>query len=126
MIEYVPSKINIRGISFVARAINKIGWFPYQVKRRVKKGKINHITSEDLAFLLNFIKLEKPIVTCHDLARWAYYPKSLFWRFNIKGLKKADKIITVSNFSKNEIIKYLGYPGDKISVIPDAVDHNRY
>jgi len=76
--------------------------------------------------LLNFIKPGKTIITCHDLSRWVYYKKSLFWRFNIRGLKKADRIITVSNFSKNEITKHLGYPENKISVINDAVDHSCY
>lgn len=120
IIEYIPARVKI------AKIINKLLKFPYRVKKRIKRENITHITSEDLAYLLNFIKLKKTIITCHDLSRWVYYKKSLFWRFNIRGLKKADRIITVSEFSKNEIAKHLGYPEDKISVINDAVDHNHY
>jgi glycosyltransferase involved in cell wall biosynthesis len=120
IIEYIPAQTK------TTKVINKLLKFPYRVKKRIKKENITHITSEDLAYLLNFIKLKKTIITCHDLSRWVYYKKSLFWRFNIRGLKKADRIITVSNFSKNEIAKHLGYPEDKISVINDAVDHNHY
>ena len=40
--------------------------------------------------------------------------------------KRADHIITISEFSKREIIKYLGIERDKISVIPCAVDHQIY
>lgn len=47
-----------------------------------------------------------------------------------KTCKKADKIITVSEFSKLEIMKYLEVKADKIEVIPLGVDvkyyHNAY
>lgn len=39
---------------------------------------------------------------------------------------RADCIITISEFSKNEIMKYLNVSGDKIAVIPCAVDHDIY
>ena len=44
----------------------------------------------------------------------------------MRGLRKADRIITVSEYSKSEIIKHVGYPEDQITVIPNAVDHNNY
>lgn len=44
--------------------------------------------------------------------------------------KRADKIITISEFSKSEILKYLPVEADKIEVVPWGVDfdvyHNRY
>jgi glycosyltransferase involved in cell wall biosynthesis len=40
--------------------------------------------------------------------------------------RRADRIITISEFSKSEIIKYLGIESDKIAVIPCAVDHEIY
>jgi glycosyltransferase involved in cell wall biosynthesis len=36
--------------------------------------------------------------------------------------KTADKVITVSDYSKNDIIKYAGVKGEKISVIKEGVD----
>lgn len=128
IIKYVPSKINIGGVSFIARFIRRFLLLPYQIKTKSKKDNITHLTSEDLAYLLNFLKFKKTIITCHDLIPWVYQKKhhSLFLKLNIKGLKKADRIITVSEFSKKDIIKYLRYPKDRIDVINDAVDHNRY
>jgi glycosyltransferase involved in cell wall biosynthesis len=41
-------------------------------------------------------------------------------------LRKAEKIITVSEFSKKDISKYIKYPEDQIEIIPPAVDHNLY
>lgn len=43
-----------------------------------------------------------------------------------KSCLKANYIITISEFSKNEIIKYLNISGDKIAVIPCAIDSSIY
>lgn len=43
-----------------------------------------------------------------------------------KSCKRADKIITVSEFSKQEIIHYLHIEDNKIIVMPNGVDFNLY
>jgi glycosyltransferase involved in cell wall biosynthesis len=43
-----------------------------------------------------------------------------------KSCKRADKIITISEFSKSEIIRYLGIAEDKIVVMPCGVDFSKY
>ena len=43
-----------------------------------------------------------------------------------ESCRRADRIITISEFSKQEIIKYLGIPSEKIAVVPCAVDHSIY
>lgn len=43
-----------------------------------------------------------------------------------RSCKRADKIVTVSQFSKDEIIKYLGIEEQKIIVMPNGVDHSVY
>jgi glycosyltransferase involved in cell wall biosynthesis len=97
------------------------------VKSKAKNGNVKHIVYQNLAYLLNLVDLEKTIVTCHDLIPWVYEKdRSPFWKANINGLKKAGRIITVSSFSKNEIINHLKYPADRIHVIPNAVDHSIY
>ena len=40
--------------------------------------------------------------------------------------KRASHIVTVSEFSKQEIHKYLGVPLKKITVVPNAVDHDTF
>lgn len=101
--------------------------YPLIVKSKVKKGNVKHITSQNLAYLLKLVKLEKTIVTCLDLIPWVYDNNRLpTWKLNIQGLKLADRIITISEYSKNEIIKHVGYPEEKITVIPTAVDHSNY
>ncbi|MDF2611938.1 MAG: glycosyltransferase family 1 protein [Lachnospiraceae bacterium] len=43
-----------------------------------------------------------------------------------RACEKADHIITISEFSKNEIIKYMNVPENKISVMPCGVDHAKF
>lgn len=108
---------------------NSIDRYRYSnlVKKSIKKDNIKHITSQELAYLLNSIKLEKTIITCYDLIPWVYDKnRSSIWKSNINGLKKADKIITISKFSKNEIVKYVKYPEEQIEIVYPAVNHQAY
>lgn len=101
--------------------------YPFIVKNKVRKKNIKHITSQDLAYLLKLINLEKTIVTCFDLIPWVYDNEQLpTSKLKIQGLKKADRIITISEYSKKDIIKYMGYPENKISIVYPAVDHDTY
>lgn len=43
-----------------------------------------------------------------------------------KSCKRADRIITISEFSKSEIMKYLHVSNEKIVVMPMGVDQNLY
>lgn len=40
-----------------------------------------------------------------------------------RSCRRADLIITISEFSKNEIIKYMNVNPDKIAVVPCGIDH---
>lgn len=67
------------------------------------------------------------IVTIHDVAYKVFpqtYPKSflLFYSFMIPRLLRCSRhVVTVSEFSKNEITKYYGVPEENISVVYNAV-----
>ena len=43
-----------------------------------------------------------------------------------RSCERADAIITVSEFSKSEIIKYMGVEPERITVMPSAVDRKQY
>lgn len=80
--------------------------------------------------LCNVAPLLSPGIVCiHDMKIKAtpqfFSTKFLLWYrllfFN--ATKRAKKIITVSNFSKSEIIKYYGVDDDKIVVAPNGWQH---
>ncbi|MDD5675407.1 MAG: glycosyltransferase family 1 protein [Chitinivibrionales bacterium] len=67
------------------------------------------------------------IATIHDLNCLSFGPLSAlsktksFW-IQRRAVKRARHIITVSKHVKNDIIKYLNVPEEKILVVPEAVD----
>lgn len=76
---------------------------------------------------LPFSKPTKIVVTIHDLIPLIYpknYPPGLRGnlRFFIQKYlaKKVDRVITVSETSKKDIVRFLGIPAEKINVIYEA------
>ncbi len=74
----------------------------------------------------------KRIVFIHDMAYRScpqtVRTKTRFWlRLSMKSsCRRADHLITVSEFSKKEIVRYLKVVPEKITVVPNAVDHTIY
>jgi len=95
---------------------------------------IVHATSQTVAPAVYF-RLKKPkkfIVTVHDLAPLVYPSEitdvSMKIQFMLtpRALKKADRIIAISEFTKGEIMRLLGIEEERISVVYQGVDHKRY
>jgi alpha-1,3-rhamnosyl/mannosyltransferase len=68
-----------------------------------------------IATIMDVIPLSHP----HFLKSRSRYLKSYFWK---KLTQRANRIITISEFSKYQIIKYLGFSANVIDVIPLGVD----
>ena len=70
-----------------------------------------------------FLKSKKIIITVHDLAfkslSGAFTKKSVLWKSLSTGLsvKKCNRIISITNFSKNELNKHYKNLENKISVV---------
>lgn len=75
-------------------------------------------------------KGQEHIVTVHDIIPWIfseYTPgllSKLYHRTSKKRVREASHILTVSNFSKKELIKHLGIPEHMITVTTNAIDEN--
>ncbi|MBB3058532.1 glycosyltransferase family 4 protein [Mucilaginibacter gotjawali] len=76
------------------------------------------------------IKCEKKVVTIHDVYHLAFYKdlslkQKLYAKVVINNaVKTSDAIITVSDFSKSEIIKYTACNPGKIAVIYNGVEQS--
>jgi glycosyltransferase involved in cell wall biosynthesis len=115
------------GTSRIVDGAVKRTFYPLIVKSRVTKSRIKHLTNPDLAFLLQLFDLSPSVVTCYDLIPVSYYRNnSAYWHMNLRGLRKAGHIITISEFSKREIISLTGVAADRISVIHPGVDTSCY
>lgn len=80
--------------------------------------------------LCNVSPLLAPGVVCiHDVkvkATPQYFSKSFLWYYWLllaNATRRGKAIVTVSDFSKSEIIKYYPAAADKITVIPNAWQH---
>ena len=100
-------------------------WFEWSLKRALKKHHIDLLWSPD-----GFCSLRtsvSQIATIHDL-NFEHYPKDLPWlvsfyfrTFFPKFARKAKRILTVSNFSKKDIVDTYGIPSNKISVVYNGI-----
>ena len=96
-------------------------WFEFSVKRALKKHKIDLFFSPDgyLSLKTNIPQIN----TIHDI-NFEHNPEDLTWisqkyyrRFFPKFAKKAQHILTVSDYSKQDIVKMYGISPDKITAI---------
>ena len=73
------------------------------------------------------ILYKNQILVIHDLAflhepKWYTKKAKIVFSFLVRqAAKVSPKIVTVSNFTKQEVIKYLKIPSERITVIPGAV-----
>ncbi len=103
-------------------------WYDVKVPGVLKKNKADIFVSCD-----GFCSLTAKAPQClvvHDLA-FLYYPHGnkrlhLFFykKYTPRFLKKAARIITVSQFSKKTIIENYNTPPEKIAVVPNGVKEN--
>ncbi|UCD94199.1 MAG: glycosyltransferase family 4 protein [Candidatus Zixiibacteriota bacterium] len=100
-------------------------WEQFSLPRFLRRQRVRPL----LANLANTAPLyyRPKIVTIHDVAfmenpEWFSRRFARFYRYVIPRIaKSADKVVTVSEFSKREIIRLLHVPHEKIIVINDAV-----
>lgn len=88
-----------------------------------------YFTTNILVPIVNLPRTKK-ISVVHDVIHKVhkeYYPlsyRAYLDFFLPRSLKKSDKIITVSEYSKQDIIQYYGIPDDKIFVVPANIATN--
>ena len=105
--------------------------YPYRCARRYdSKNIINHITFQYLGDLGYFIKKKHLMITCHDI--FTFLEKGnlrnpFFIRYySMNGLRMCRYIISISEFTKNELISRLGIPKEKIIVIKNGMNRELF
>lgn len=107
------------------------------VKKISKLTGIVHLPNQHLGRYGNFLKIPY-IITVHDLIRYfdlkgygtyIHHPNlrdKFYLSLDYKGIKKAVRIIAVSQATKNDLMHYLGIPDEQISVVYLGVDHTTF
>ncbi len=104
-------------------------WFEWSIPFMLRKYKADLFLSPD-----SYLSLSTKVPTClviHDLA-FEHYPEHfvmshrLYWRhYSPLFAKKAKRIATVSNFSKDDIVKHYGIDPANIDVVYNGA-HDEY
>ena len=107
----------------IYRNLSQVFPIPYSFLFK-KKADVHHFWN----YFLPLGVPRKKIVTVYDMVYMAC-PETMYKNnkytldFTVKrSCRRADSIVTISEFSKNEIIKYLDIDPKKISVIPCGID----
>jgi glycosyltransferase involved in cell wall biosynthesis len=104
-------------------------WLNILVPSFLKKEKIDIFFSPNNLCPIFSLKNTKKIITIHDVMfKIDRYYYSFFYRKYLdimlkKSIDASDKIITISNCSKNDIVKYYSINPDKIDVIYRVADN---
>lgn len=123
----IAKRLNVKKIE----SWRYLSWLEaYRLARLIgSQGDIIHFPSQHFARYAFFVK--KPfIVTVHDLARSCFgfsqetITETILLKLDIRYIKRASHIIATSHNTRNDLIKYLKIPIDRISVIYPGVDHS--
>lgn len=140
---YIPKTIEVTFLE-LTKGKGKIKIFPFESNKKIKRAlfqkyfwkKEEREEKFDIFHSTFFhspkFKNAKVILTVHDL-RFLNFPKSyefkrlVYLKYAVKkSIINADKIITISNFTKDEIIKFYKIEQSKITAILEAVDPNSF
>lgn len=93
---------------------------------------IVHATSQMLAPAIYFKDVSKFVVTVHDLSPMVYPSEITNISMKIQylltpmALKRADRIIAISNFTRDELLRLTELSDDKIEVVHQGVNHSLF
>ncbi len=131
----VAERFNISWLSL--KAISAL-WLDWNFVRKINKiGSIIHFPNHHLGRYGNYLKTPF-IITVHDLIRYfdmmsyetfIHPPNSrdrFYLNLDYRGIKKATRIIALSQATKNDLVQHLGISDDRISVVYAGIDHNLF
>lgn len=99
----------------------------YPLAAPSSRGDINHIIDHSYGSLLRFLDPRRTVVTCHDLISLEYPGNATalgrkIFAYNVSFLKKAVRILAVSQYTRSSLVKYLGIDESRIRVVYLGVD----
>ncbi len=108
---------------------------PWSVARisRERGANLHHILDHSYAHVGRWLDRWRTIVTAHDLYPYHLlaagersaraHARNAVLRWVLASLRETAHVIADSEFTKSELVQWLGYPEDRITVIPLGGDH---
>ena len=136
IIELAPTLTNFKDnpiLKGVEKYVERYWHYPRQLAQH--QIDLFHIIDHSDGHLLYWLNnLPQPkIITCHDLINLtqpdSFRGRSIFplvsmasWKYAVRGMRHADRIISVSDHTAKDITQHLNIPSQAIASIPNAVD----
>jgi glycosyltransferase involved in cell wall biosynthesis len=110
----------------------------YPIWARYPRADVYHLTSQNLASLLLFRRpAGKVIVTVHDIIPYILrdHPQlrtyrtaadALFDRMAMAGLRRADRLVADSDYTRRCVVEHLGIAAERIDVVYLGIAHERF
>lgn len=109
----------------------------YPLVVRLNGASLCHLASQTLATLLLFQRLPPTVVTVLDIIPYlvrndptlSVYRtpfERLFDRLALHALRRAERLIAISGFTKRCLVERLGYPSERIHVVYCAADREQF
>jgi len=127
-----------RDISWLSPQAIKALWHDWHFVRMLNKLRDGvHLPNHHLGRYGNFLRVPY-IITVHDLIRYfdlegdeplIYLPNRRdrhYLNLDCEGIKKAMRIIAVSQSTKDDLMHYLGIPDERINVVYEGIDHGLF
>jgi len=127
-----------RNISWLSPQAIKATWHDWRFVRMLNKLRTSvHLPNHHLGRYGNFLRVPY-IITVHDLIRYLdldgeetfIYPPNRrdrhYLGLDYKGIRKAMRIIAVSQSTKDDLTHCLGIPDERISVVYEGIDHSLF
>jgi len=127
--------VRSHNISWLSLGAVRAIWQDWHFVRALNKLEdIVHFPNQHFGRYASFLRIPY-IITVHDLIRYfdlkgygtfIHRPNlrdRFYFNLDYKGIKKATRIIAVSQATENDLIHYLNIPHERISVVYEGVDH---
>jgi glycosyltransferase involved in cell wall biosynthesis len=110
----------------------------FPVSAQFSKGAVKHFTTQMMASLLTFKpRLGKVVISVHDIVPYMMRddPDQNQYRrvydrwiddWAMKNVRKADRIIAISDYTGRMLVEHLSCPREKIRVVHNGLDHDLF
>lgn len=93
---------------------------------RALQADIYHVTG-DVNYLVLGLPWKKTVLTIHDIGNYLYglkgWKREVYkWIWLLLPMRLARRVTAVSTATREHVVKYLGFPADRITVIPNCYD----
>lgn len=125
-----PKFIGFNVLPKIPITIQEYIFYPIKIRRERRNESVSCFISQDMGYLLNLLNFNRSAVVCYDLIHYlrpeySFILKSKI-KFSMAGMKRAGRIITISNHTKNQIHQYLDYPEERIDVAYPGVNLEKF